>query len=209
MDNAVALVDAYLHVNGYFTVTEYPVVEAVGAHDYRTATDIDILAFRFPGAGRLVPGERGTEHVFAPDPVLDCPPHSADMIVGEVKEGRAELNRGARNPAVLRTMFARFGCCPEHDADRLVNQLLRKGRARTPAGHVVRLMAFGAETAGHAPGYMVISLGHVVQFLQDYLRQHWAILRHAQFKDPAFGFLAILEKALHGQAAETERDHVS
>jgi hypothetical protein len=29
MDNAVALVRAYLHVNGYFTVTEYPVVEAV------------------------------------------------------------------------------------------------------------------------------------------------------------------------------------
>jgi hypothetical protein len=25
MDNAVALVQAYLHVNGYFTVAEYPV----------------------------------------------------------------------------------------------------------------------------------------------------------------------------------------
>lgn len=28
MDTAVALVQAYLHVNGYFTVTEYPVLEA-------------------------------------------------------------------------------------------------------------------------------------------------------------------------------------
>jgi hypothetical protein len=29
MDNAVALVQAYLRVNGYFTVAEYPVVEAM------------------------------------------------------------------------------------------------------------------------------------------------------------------------------------
>jgi len=42
----------------------------------------------------------------------------------------------------------------------------------------------------------VISLKHVVSFLQDYLRQHWDVLRHAQFKDPAFGFLMTLEKAL-------------
>ena len=27
MDNAVALVQAYLRVNGYFTVVEYPVLE--------------------------------------------------------------------------------------------------------------------------------------------------------------------------------------
>lgn len=29
MDNAVALVQAYLHVNGYFTVAEYPVLEVL------------------------------------------------------------------------------------------------------------------------------------------------------------------------------------
>jgi len=35
-----------------------------------------------------------------------------------------------------------------------------------------------------------------VSFLQDYLRQNRDVLRHAQFKDPAFGFLMTLEKAL-------------
>ena len=30
MDHAVALVEAYLQINGYFTVAEYPVIESFG-----------------------------------------------------------------------------------------------------------------------------------------------------------------------------------
>jgi uncharacterized membrane protein YedE/YeeE len=51
MDTAVALVEAYLNVNGYFTVAEYPVLEASRHGGVRAATDLDVLAFRFPGAG--------------------------------------------------------------------------------------------------------------------------------------------------------------
>jgi hypothetical protein len=40
MDNAVALVQAYLRVNGYFTVAEYPVLEATRDGGYRAATDV-------------------------------------------------------------------------------------------------------------------------------------------------------------------------
>lgn len=58
MDTAVALVQAYLRVNGYFTVAEYPVVEATGGGRHRSLTDIDILAFRFPGAGRPLGGNQ-------------------------------------------------------------------------------------------------------------------------------------------------------
>ncbi|MDZ4142455.1 MAG: hypothetical protein U1C48_10670 [Methylotenera sp.] len=206
MDNAVALVEAYLYVNGYFTVTEYPVIEAASNHNYRMVTDLDIMAVRFPDAGRLILNKPDSRRMFAPDSALNCPVDCIDMIVGEVKEGRAELNRGARDPAVLRAMFVRFGCCHEQDAGQLVQQLLRKGSARTPAGHLVRLIAFGTQASdSHPSRYTVISLGHVVQFLQDYLRQHWAILHHAQFKHPAFGFLAMLEKALHDQPSETEK----
>ena len=50
MDNAVALVQAYLRLNGYFTVSEYPVVEELRHGGVRTMTDLDILGFRFPGA---------------------------------------------------------------------------------------------------------------------------------------------------------------
>ena len=35
---------------------------------------------------------------------------------------------------------------------------------------------------------------HVVLFLRDYLREHWAVLRHAQIRDPALGVLALIEK---------------
>lgn len=111
MDNAVALVQAYLHVNGYFTVTEYPVIETMGKGRYEMTTDLDVLAFRFPGAGRLITGKGKTE-LFAPDPALNCPKDSADMLVGEVKEGKARLNRGVRDPRVLQIMLSRFGCCP-------------------------------------------------------------------------------------------------
>ncbi|MCF6282071.1 MAG: hypothetical protein L3J28_07645 [Candidatus Polarisedimenticolaceae bacterium] len=197
MDNAVALVQAYLHINGYFSVAEYPVIEAVGrGKHYRMATDLDILAFRFPGAGRLIPGREGDEMPYAPDPVLRCPHDQADMLVGEVKEGHAALNRAATDPSVLRTMLARFGCCSMHDSGHLVQQLIRKGKATTPSGHRVRLVAFGSgAVSAEGRNYQVIDLGHVVQFLQEYLRQHWEVLHHAQFKDPALGFLMTLEKA--------------
>ena len=46
MDTAVGLVQAYLRVNGYFTVAEYPVLDAAGADRPRTVTDLDILAIR-------------------------------------------------------------------------------------------------------------------------------------------------------------------
>lgn len=57
MDTAVALVQAYLHVNGYFTVTEYPVLEVFGRAQVGSVTDLDILAYRFANAGHdLVSG---------------------------------------------------------------------------------------------------------------------------------------------------------
>lgn len=209
MDNAVALVEAYLYVNGYFTVTEYPVIEAVHRNGYRVATDLDVLAFRFPGAGRLVPGGKNAHDVFITDPALQCPTDRPDMLVGEVKEGRAELNRGTRDREVLRTVLARFGCCATADSEALVDQLIRNGQATTAMGHGVRLVAFGQEresdTLPH--GYHVVSLAHVVGFLEAYLRDHWAVLRTAQFKHPAFGFLAMLEKTFHGKSTkEGNRD---
>ena len=50
------------------------------------------------------------------------------------------------------------------------------------------------------PPCRIISLGHVLEFLQRYVRKHWSMLRHLQFKDPAFGFLMTLEKARRGGA---------
>lgn len=254
MDAAVALVQAYLHVNGYFTVTEYPVLE--GLKNVRTVTDLDILAYRLAGAatpvadglhgdvssagalarhrGRGVadlPGGLGSSQDTpsaawgsGPDPALHAPIDGPDMIVGEVKEGRARLNPALRDPRVLAAALARFGCCDVTDAAALTRRLLATGQVRTPAGHMVRIVAFG-DTPDHrfeapgrsaggveAPGVVTspvgvpgasatVSMRHVVDVLQEHLAQQWQQARHAQFHDPALGVLAMLQKWAEHPAA--------
>lgn len=195
MDHAVALVEAYLQINGYFTVAEYPVIESLGKDHYGVATDLDILAFRFPGAGRLITGH-GSKKLFEPDPKLGIDGGTADMLIGEVKEGHAELNRNARNPDVLQTVLARFGCCSIHDVENTVQQLISKGHSITHSGHRVRLMAFGSsgEKSPHKI-FGVLTLGHIISFVEAYLDEHWDVLRHAQFKHQALGLFMVLEKA--------------
>ena len=118
------------------------------------------------------------------------------MLIGEVKEGRAEMNEAATDPAVLQAALAHFGCCPSMNTRQLAETLLRRGQTVLPSGHQLRMVAFGFSREDAHRVYTRIPMGHVVTFLQDYLRQHWQVLRHAQFKDPAFGFLSTLEKAL-------------
>lgn len=203
MDNAVALVQTYLHVNGYFTVAEYPVLEALKHGGYRTVTDLDILAFRFAGAGSPLQSTTnptsGLKAVgYEPDPALGVVPGQTDMLLAEVKEGSAQLNIGATDPITLRAALTRFGCCGSADVEEVSRTLLTKGRLTLPSGHNLRMVAFGAVKEEVVRPYLTISLGHVLRFLQDYIRQNWEFVRHAQFKDPAFGFLVTLEKASQG-----------
>ena len=199
MDTAVALVQAYLNINGYFTVVEYPVLEAFRGTVARSVTDLDVLAMRFSGAGHEV--IRGQSHrpmsgrVFQPDAALGCPADRPDMIVGEVKEGPARFNPATRDPHVLQVALARFGCCRPQEAEDLARSLLARGRADAPAGHVVRMVAFGsAAETDEARRWHTVPMAHVVTFLRGYLREHWGVLKHAQIKDPTIGILALLEK---------------
>jgi hypothetical protein len=221
MDHAVALVQAYLQLNGYFTSAEYPIMAAAGRNGFRTLTDIDILAFRFPSNVPIaLPSGEGLQAAAGPtppaaqrgrpttpvgagngdrDPGLAIPEDQIDLVIGEVKEGRVGINSGARDPEVLKAVIARFG--QTADLDHLVDELLQKGCVRMPGSYQVRLIAFGAFPPGSAvPPCRIISLGHVLQYLQAYVRKHWAMLRHCQFKDPAIGFLMTLEKARRGGA---------
>ena len=202
MDHAVALVQAYLQLNGYFTSAEYPIIAGAGRNGFRTITDIDILAFRFPSREPLA--KRGRKHpsgldVSGLDSGLGVPVDQIDMIIGEVKEGRVGINTGIRSPEVLQTVINRFGEVAE--SGRVVQQLLQSGSATIEPQYSIRLIAFGSFPPGEAvPPCRIISLGHVLQFLQLYVRKHWHMLRHLQFKDPAFGFLMTLEKARRGGA---------
>ena len=214
MDHAVALVQAYLQLNGYFTSAEYPIVASAGRGGVRSITDVDVLAFRFPTgfptarplSRRARKSPRGLD-LGELDPGLGAPPDTIDMVIGEVKEGRVGINTGIRNPEVLRAVISRLG--DEERQEEVVDNLLHSGRATTSSGVVVRLIAFGSFPPGDAvPPCRIISLGHVLSYLQSYVRRHWQVLRHLQFKDPAFGFLMTLEKARRGGAGRRGEEGV-
>ena len=218
MDTAVALVQAYLHVNGYFTVAEYPVLEAYRGEHARSVTDLDILAFRFAGAGHDVIHRGGRRplggRAMTPDPLLGCPSDRPDMIVGEVKEGAARLNDAMRDPVVLEVALTRFGCCSAKHASELTSQLLSRGRASTPGGHSIRMIAFGDVVDSDRQGpWTVVPMRQVVLFLRSYLREHWSVLRHAQIRDPAIAVLALIEKwgvdAKTGQRPTSNREEIA
>ena len=197
MDTAVAVVQAYLQVNGYFTVCEYPILES-RRRKTRSATDLDVLAIRFPGAGREVAGRRrrlSGSALYEPDPALGCSTERMDMIVGEVKEGRAGFNTPARDPLVLAAALARFGCCPPEHAGHVVARLLDRGEAETHHGHSVRMVAFGGRgSPGVRGGHLVVPLEHVIEFLRRYLSENWDTLQAAQLKLPGLDLLALLQK---------------
>jgi hypothetical protein len=215
MDHAVALVQAYLQVNGYFTVAEYPVLEALELGGYKAATDVDLLGLRLPMASGGAVARPCTESASEdgavdtgptiPDPALRVPRGSADLLIIEVKEGRAELNRGAKNDSVLTSVLTRFGLCPQKRLARALRELQEKGKTRWtggkgerggwPARTSVRMLAFGSVVEPKlVRGFHAISLSHVTGFLQQYMEHHWESLRYAQIKHEALGFLALLEQ---------------
>ena len=210
MDHAVSLVQTYLQLNGYFTSAEYPIMASAGRNSVRSITDIDILAFRFPaGISTYTPKQapKGLD-VSDLDPGLGAPAESIDMIVGEVKEGRVGINTGIRDPEVLKVVINRLGDSSAN-AGRAVHELLNFGSTTLPGGVTLRMIAFGAFPPGApVPPCRIISLGHVLDFLQSYVHRHWKVLRHLQFKDPALGFLMTLEKARRGHAGRRGEEGV-
>ena len=162
-------------------------------------TDLDILALRFRHAGYEVV-KRGhhrplNDRGFEPDPLLGCPADQPDMIVGEVKEGAARFNSATLDPAVLEVALARFGCCEPDHAGVVARAVLDHGEAHTPSGHVVRLVAFGGAAEGQREGdWRTVPIGHVIASVRTFIREHWDVLHHAQFKDSTLAMLALLEK---------------
>lgn len=199
MDHAVALVQTYLQLNGYFTTAEYPIIEAMQRGGYRAVTDIDLLGFRLP-ASALRSGGKKSSAIFQvpePDAMLRIPQNSVDLLIGEVKEGKTHMNEPTTDRNVLRSVVHRFGF--QGDVERVIDDILRQGFSQTD-GYQVRLVIFGGLPRGvPSTPCQLISLGHVLKFLQEYVRKNWAMLRHIQFKDPAFGFLMTLEKARRGE----------
>ena len=200
MDTAVSLVQTYLYANGYFTVTEYPILEHMTTTEPRTLTDVDVLAVRFPGAGSISrDGDTGGVE-FTPDEELECSDELIDVIIAEVKEGAADLNHAARDPLVLRAAVGRVGKLNPETADQIVKDLVETGSAMHPAGVRLRLMVFGSKRPSrHHYSYSWLSHGHLYGWLREQLRDRWDVVKTIQSKDPALGFMILNEKAQRGE----------
>lgn len=212
MNTAVGLVEAYLRLNGYFTVTEFQVQHPVPGQPgrFETATDLDIMAVRFPWAAETVlrhakrPEERRCEIPLAEDPRLgparDCP----DVLIAEVKEGAGGLNRRLQTPEVLYAALRRVGCCPEEHIADVAEALLRHGGVRLDPAHLdpargvgcrVRLAAFcGYIGDAGPPAPLTIALDHVLRFIRKRLTEYRPVLRSAQFGDPVLNLLKLADK---------------
>lgn len=207
MDPAVELVESYLRLNGYFTVTEFQVQHPIPDQPghYATATDLDILAVRFPWAAEAPLhrhagiGDERCEFVLAGDPALDASREVADVLVGEVKEGAAELNRRLTTPQVLHAVLRRIGCVPDGEVAGAAAALLQHGEVALSRDRGlacrVRLASFcGYVEEPPRPASVIITLGHMFRFIQDHLVACRALLQSAQFKDHTLSLLKLMEK---------------
>jgi hypothetical protein len=192
MDTAVGLVQAYLHINGFFTVTEYPIV-ARSRGGSTTLTDVDVLAMRFPGAQRWVPGGKP----LPTDPVLAAAEGRLQMIIAEVKEGKAQVNRSAYSLPVVETVIRRFGCCSQ-DPAATARAVIQQRSADTYVGHnmpcTIQMVVFGGVVEQTAARHQVISLRHVATFLNQHLTRNRDVLLQTQIKDETLALMALLIK---------------
>jgi len=201
MNAGVALVQAYLHLNGYFTTTELPIIRE-SRRGYEEVTDLDILAVRFPWAAFTIPGGNpGPEDdlSLALDQELVPTNGLVDVVIGEVKEGKARINERLRTRDALLTALRRVGYAPDAELPGAVEELQRHGRATLPGPQgqprcQVRILAFGEGKSGPRSGYHVVSLQHVADFVVRYLDRYHRVLKPSDLPEPALGILHLLRK---------------
>lgn len=202
MNTCVALVGAYLRFNGYVTIPEQPVLIGEGRpYRYHTATDVDILAVRFPNAAVVVPRAFGSVdddlHLDI-DPVLDLEADVVDVLVGEVKSGRPRLNEGLRSADVLYATLRRVDPGFDQPIRDVIDDLIRNGETRCRSAGKrwrFRLVAFGEGQPSMDGGpFMVIQLRHVALFLTQMMREHHEVWKDAQFSDVVLDLLHLFDK---------------
>ncbi|MEJ2538995.1 MAG: hypothetical protein P8188_03245 [Gemmatimonadota bacterium] len=202
MNAGVDLVQAYLHLNGFLTITELPVIRA-GRRGYEEVTDLDVLAVRFPWAAFTVPrGRPGPDDDLSLqlDTSLVSDQERVDVIIGEVKEGKPRINDTLRTEDALLTALRRVGLGPDEALLPVVEELQRSGESKRDArgGFIVpfrvRLLAFGHGKSGKRGQYSVVSLAHVAGFVENYLDRYHSVLMPSDLPEPVLGILHLLRK---------------
>ena len=109
MDIAVSLVESYLRLTGYLTLSEFEIQARRPDGSFDTLTDVDVMGIRFPG--EVYAGDPhdpvAAQMLLLDDPELRLEPDQIDVIIGEVKQGKAEFNPGIKRHAVLHSVLRR------------------------------------------------------------------------------------------------------
>lgn len=194
MDPAVALVQAYLQLSGYLTVAEFPIVGAASTAT-EVVTDVDVIAVRFPLAQPL---GAGPAHAARPDPALRVSNDAMDLLICEVKEGKARVNPNLNRADTLRATLERIGCCAPNHVSHHVQALLRRGAAEMahPGGIRcrARLAVFAGRVGDARRAPLVISLAHAARDVCRFLQEHREALPAMRLTQPALAHLHLLAK---------------
>ncbi len=198
VDIAVNLVENYLRLTGYLTLSEFEVQRRDAKGRYKTVTDVDIMAIRMPGA--IYVGDPHEDEdckvLELDDPELLLEDETIDIVIGEVKQGPAELNAGIKDHAVLHSMLRRVEWLYEEPIDEVIiglqRRLVHRSVGRGGVRIRTRIVAFGRSPE---VSETVISLGHMIATLLRFFHDHEDALRPVQFREPAPAFLRLLLKA--------------
>lgn len=198
MDVAVDLVEVFLRLNGYLTLSEWHILAEDERGDWVTLTDVDILGVRFPGQVLLADTHDADEaaELEMPGTVLQLEDDTVDVIIGEVKQGDAVLNPSLTAHGTLHTVLHRLQWLySQRDLRSVVEDLRDKGVCYTPAragGRVrTRLVAFGQAST---PSLNVVPLGVILERVAMTLDRHEDILRSVLFASPSAATLKLLHK---------------
>ena len=198
MDIAVDLVESYLRLTGYLTLSEFEIQARNPDGTFDTLTDVDIMAIRFPGevyAGDPHDAD-DAQLLLLDDPELRLGPDQIDVIIGEVKQGDAEFNPGIMRHKVLHSVLRRVEWLFEGGITDVVSDLAERRVCIAPArggGTIrVRLMAFGRAPA---PDLHTMPHVHVVETMLGFFENMDDAFRPIQFRDAAPAMLSLLRKS--------------
>jgi len=196
MDIAVNLVETYLRLNGYLTMSEFEIQRRGENGLYETVTDVDIVGFRLPGDIYAADDHEDCRMLQISDPALELRPDMIDVILGEVKQGDAQFNPSITRHEVLHSVLQRLEWAYGVPIIGVVEALQEHGLSEVPAcagtGVVrTRMVAFGRSPT---TDLYTISLSHIFSTMLGYFHDLEEVLRPAQFKDPAPALLKLLVK---------------
>jgi hypothetical protein len=198
VDTAVELVEIYLRLNGYLTLSEWQIQTLSDAGQWQTLTDVDILGLRFPGDIYLADVHDAAlrETMRMTGELLMLEDDTVDVIVGEVKEGEAVFNPAVAHHETLHTALHRLAWLYEEgDLEKIIEDLGDHGVCYTPArgGGVVRtrLVAFGRASE---LTMNTVPIGQILGRLATIFDTYDQVLRSMKFSNPAAATLNLLHK---------------